>query len=454
MLLVGCLASASPAVLDRIIFGNASSEAAHAVQSVNSQTGTTASGRSFRTVSNGGVLNFTIACSRTLIAEFNGDDTEPNGEMIAVVPEYFAGKVSDCSYPAELEMCLTDRLDHACIGTMLPNRSQIMSFDLGPLAKDCSSTPLLNLSIVPQGSTRTPAMYQIFTNSSQGSASMFDPDLSLVPPGSLPAPAGPRTHGNTMPHITSQPEFLDLQVAAGTEHMRNFQAFGPDWDAAVANGSAPAIMTGAVFRGGWSRLVHSSPGNASEWEREWADGSDGSNNNWFAGLEAFAASAVGQSASGSVMTAMEQDVTRVIAGLDFLRRAQGANGGFDGTPKGLLWLGGPNRKNASGCLEGYGHRGPAEAVLLLLGNKTTAPMFVEALQGTFDDDGNSSTPNVTRRIGYEALFSGSRDFLVTSRGHAPNQDIADILGAALSNRVLQGMHSSRAWTDEQMVPYA
>lgn len=230
--------------------------------------------------------------------------------------------------------------------------------------------------------------------------------------------------------------------------MRQFQAYGPEWDAAVANGSAPAVLTGAVFRGGWAGLVRSHPGNVTAWEDEWASGSDGSNNNWFAALEAFAAAAVGQATTrtrgtASAESASDQpaahaglggasrvpgtwssqwgdDVDRVVAGLDFLRRAQGSNGGFDGRPHALLWVGGPSRQNASGCLEGYGHRGPAEAVLLVMSNSTTAAQFGSALNGTFDDDGNPATPNVTRSKGYADLFRGSRDYLLANRGHAPN----------------------------------
>ena len=216
-----CFASNGASVLDRLVFGNASSEEAHGLVSQGAQTGSSPGGRTYLAVGKGGFANFTLACAPLISVEFYGDDTLPDNEMIAVIPQHFGGKVSTCSYPPELHLCLTDRLGHECIGAMMPNRSQIVTMDLGSVA-NCSASRTMNLTIASQGSERTPGIFQIFANGSSGSAGLFDPDLSLVPAGARPPPAGPRTRGSTMPDITSQGDFLRAQVAAGTQFMREF----------------------------------------------------------------------------------------------------------------------------------------------------------------------------------------------------------------------------------------
>ena len=141
------------------------------------------------------------------------------------------------------------------------------------------------------------------------------------------------------------------------------------------------------------------------------------------------------------------------AGLDFIQVAQGANGGWDGRPHNSGWIGAPDRRNASGCLEGYGHQGVSGAYYII------KDVVEEALPATMaelldaDDTGRKTVP---RRQVWAKLLAGSRDYLQSryGRGHAPNQDLADQLAATFANVGLGKLSPDKQLPREQMLTFA
>lgn len=417
-------------VFDEVVFGNMTSEKAHNLVGEGIQRGITPDHRSYVVVNKSGILNLTMQCAPFLTVEFWGDDYLEGNEIVTVIPQIFGGEVSACSYPPELNLCLTDRNAHDCLGGVSPGRSQVVTLPTQDLG-NCSGA--MTLSLVSLGVPRTLAAFRVFAHEAQpGSGGMFDPDDTIIPQGSFPSPAPPRTNS-----AIAQVDFLKGQVTAGGEWMAAFQAWGSNWSTAVSAGLAPAGMSGAVFRGGWGGLLGK---DTTVWQSEWSTGSTSSNNNWFRALTVFARFHLREVASRRAAAHSEAVATstvwldRVIAGLDLLRRAQGANGGYDGRGGGYTFIGGPNRLNASGVLEGYGHMGISDTVHMLLEAKDAG--FSAALQGSFDDDNDPGTPNVTRLSGYVDLLRDSRDYLLSHGGHAPNQQMADRVSALTSDACL------------------
>lgn len=122
---------------------------------------------------------------------------------------------------------------------------------------------------------------------------------------------------------------------------------------------------------------------------------------------------------------------RVVAGVDFLCRAQGSNGGFasdDG------WIGGPERREASGSnLTGFGLRSVGEA-LLDIWDSIDDNVKLELIDS--DADGVADS---TRIEAWNRMLENARDYLITIEGgygHAPNQDMANSEAALKFDAVL------------------
>lgn len=134
-------------------------------------------------------------------------------------------------------------------------------------------------------------------------------------------------------------------------------------------------------------------------------------------------------------------LAREVAGVDFLVRAQGANGGFyseDG------WIGGPNRRdaNTNQHLTGFGLRSVGAGILQLYDE-------IEA-KGYFDADIDADADGVTetnRKTAWAQMLASARDYLFSldGCGHAPNQDMADIAALLRFEKILQNMNSDLSW---------
>lgn len=134
---------------------------------------------------------------------------------------------------------------------------------------------------------------------------------------------------------------------------------------------------------------------------------------------------------------------RIVKGVDFLVRAQGSNGGFYSAN---VWIGGPEREESSGNhLTGFGLRSVPQSVLLVYDDIVSGGYFDESIDS--DADG---TVDKNRKTAWAEMMSASRDFLVSldGAGHAPNQDMADIIAALRFEKTLRLMNSSYSWKSQ------
>ncbi len=138
---------------------------------------------------------------------------------------------------------------------------------------------------------------------------------------------------------------------------------------------------------------------------------------------------------------------RVAVGLDFMRRAQGKNGGFIDVHGGK-WVGGPSRGTGEGVLEGRMHRAAATAFRLTCENLKKEGLLDERV----DDDADPETPPVPRRKLLSDLFQNSLSYLIKGRGHAPNQELMNVNALAPLFRALQllGAELKEKQLQEQM----
>lgn len=126
---------------------------------------------------------------------------------------------------------------------------------------------------------------------------------------------------------------------------------------------------------------------------------------------------------------------RTIKGIDFLVRAQGKNGGFYFSK----WIGGPDRQNADGNhLTGFGLRSVAQAMITVCDDVNFSVEIDSDADGTVD---------LTRLEAWSQMASSARDYLVSldGAGHAPNQDMVNILAALRFEKALQLMNSELSW---------
>ena len=256
------------------------------------------------------------------------------------------------------------------------------------------------------------------------------------PPQPKPRPRRPRG-ASPLEHVRQQADATIAELMA-------WQKFGPAWDKAVAAGDVPRVMTGCIPpRGAESR----------KWSgREWRDqvaGRCGRDN--LRTMNALAALARAHHSPWSRFHRNDDLIGRVVAGLDYWCRAQGHNGGFVDIWR-HQWVGGPERRRAGGCLEGFGIQGIAQAFLL-------AHREIErtgALDREIDNDDDPNTPALSRRTAYGQLFRKARDYLVSpgGRGHAPNQDLANIIAAWLANDCVDILEPGRAWPHRLALGYA
>jgi hypothetical protein len=131
---------------------------------------------------------------------------------------------------------------------------------------------------------------------------------------------------------------------------------------------------------------------------------------------------------------------RIAVGLDYARRAQGSNGAYVDVWS-WKWVGGPNRRRGAGSLEGDAHEALALA-FLDVHDDLKAEGYLDRL---IDADADPATPpRTTRRQAYIDLFSGSVSYLIDRYGHAPNQDLINVLGFYPGVRALRTLAPKRA----------
>ena len=223
--------------------------------------------------------------------------------------------------------------------------------------------------------------------------------------------------------------------------MMKWQLYGPAWEAAVAKGKIPAVVLGAVAPGARPEQVRT----ADQWkDAAIAPTTEGNG----VDLNVLAIFAQAYQSPWSRHYHDPEMLDRVVKGLDFYGAAQGENGSFFNK----TWVGGPHRKPAAGiALEGFGTQGLGRAFLLVrreLENK-------KQLEDMFDGDGEPAAPAVRRRDAWTAMFARHRDYLATpgGRGHAANQDMAQITAMWLANEAVRALAPDDAWPREKAQRY-
>ena len=132
-------------------------------------------------------------------------------------------------------------------------------------------------------------------------------------------------------------------------------------------------------------------------------------------------------------------VDRCVSWLDFMVRAQAANGGFnDSTNK--KWCGAPNRGTSDNAINS-GERVMGEVFLQL--HEEMEEMGY--LDGLIDDDLNPDTPMITRAKAYENMFVGIDYYMFewVSRRTAINQDLFNIIPGTLANQALEILNPTK-----------
>lgn len=258
----------------------------------------------------------------------------------------------------------------------------------------------------------------------------FKPDVGERQ-GSLPdfnAPF-PSLNGQT------QIEHLHTQLDLAVDRFLTWQYYGEEWDNWVANGWAPEIMSGALNIHG----AKDSTWTLEEYKATWSARQN-------AHVRAQMPIETMALAFHKPWSKHYQDSTlidRVVKALDFLRVAQGSDGGYIELEnvQGGRWVGAPNRTDGVGSLMGFGMKGAPAAFLAM-----QEEIMTESFMNEDIDEGDSIT---TRRQAYINLFSGFRDYLTlpSSRGHASNQDIVNITAAYLADQCLLLLDSSQCWPE-------
>lgn len=400
-------------VLDQVVLGDTSSEAAHSVSSAQTSSEIGALGHTMRRIGSDGAIIFTLACDpdhqNYLTVKLWGGDTLSGTQYLFLYdPINKIGNYQD------------DWPEVVIWGSQAPFPGRfVYSTYLIPMNLTSGKT-----SVTLKLADAQLAIYRVYSHKEP----FFDPGDEIQ--GSSPGPAPLRPPGSR-----SQYDQLVYQANSGIAELLTWQKYGPAWNALVAAGTAPAIITGAVTFNG-------SGGNPSwtvqQWKEDIYTRFTNSNLVCLQALEAYAIAYVSPWSNYYINTDM---ISRIVRGLDFFRMAQGANGAF-GNPWGQKWIGGPNRANGAHCLEGFGVHALPDAFLLIHDqiNESTYNELV-------DEDDNPDTPWVTRKASYANLFKGIINHMLVERGHAPNQDRAQVHAMYQSNRCLKILLPSDAWSE-------
>eukprot|EP01051_Picozoa_sp_SAG22_P003264 SAG22_NODE_156_length_16999_cov_8.168047_7_plen_796_part_00 len=324
-------------------------------------------------------------------------------------------------------------LDEGGTCDLLPLRWVYLSTALPTTWTAGRQTVTLRLRAVAGPSRPVFALYTTAGDTFVPPAAEQQATIPAVPPP-MPPPPG---------KLAPPRDIIVEQLSQAVEVAKDFQCWGPEWEAQVAAGKAPAIMTGAYTRTRpWGATTQ-------EWKDKVICSTLGSNNNYLRLSQLFAVAY-----NSPQLPAAHRNpelIQRIAAALDFYRIAQGSDGAYDDRNHGNCWVGAPSRKRGTGCLEGYGHQG-FSAAFVIAHEPLSDPAILEQ---TFDEDDNRSTPNVTRREGWGRLFNLSRAYMTGTpnnwgRGHAPNQDFADQLAAVYANTALSILNRSLGWSEATM----
>lgn len=221
-------------------------------------------------------------------------------------------------------------------------------------------------------------------------------------------------------------------VKSAVQTFKSWQIYGRD--------NYPAYMEGMVTRGtSWRNKKQSD----TDWKNAYYKSPGGMLQQNMTPLNMFELFAKAYENSESLGYTAEEKaelLDRIVAGADFLTRAQGSNGGFFGTNG---WIGGPERKAASGNnLTGFGLRSVARALVSVYSD-----IEREGYLGKYIDSDGDGEADTSRRVAWRNMALSARDYLTSLEGcgHAPNQDMADIIAALYFDK-FTALSGGTAWS--------
>jgi hypothetical protein len=431
-----CLAPA-PAGADELKFGDAAPETAHRLVADKTALDTGGQGERCRRIEPGGALVFDLECDpeaqNYLTVKFWGSDGD-----VATLFLWVGGKRLGAYGEAWPELDLSQG------GPAFPGRFYYATYTIPRLATAGKRTVTLKVAAVgslapyaaspsdrekPQ--TRpTRGIYRAYS----GADPFFTPGSAETQGQAPPASFRPKPAG--FPDVGQLRKDVDDAIA----RLMRWQLYGPAWEAAVAERRAPGIVRGAIARGASPSRAMSDP--------EWRDFVANPTTQNGLPLSALAIFAKAYQSPWSRHHHSAEILDRVVKGLDFYAALQGSNGAFCNK----TWVGGPRRRPAAGsCLEGFGTQALGQAVLLLQ-NELAAGKLLEQ---PIDADGDPSTPALPRREAWAEMLRRHRDFLASKegRGHAANQDLAQMNALWSANEVARVLAPPQAWPREKALEY-
>jgi len=245
-LLLTALAALPARAADAVKFGDAASEAAHAVAADNSPSGEGGLGEPCRRIGPGGGLTFDLSCDpdrqNYLTVKFWGSDAE-----VATIFLSHAGKRVGRYGDAWPE------LDLGMGGPAFPGRFYYATYEIPKEMTAGASKVRLSLVAVgalspyesdpakrekpPEGPTR--GVYRAYSDTDP----FFRPGRDEIQ--GKEAAEKPRPTPDAPPDLKALRRGLDAEVGGAMK----WQLYGPAWEAAVERGKVPAVVLGAVAPG-------------------------------------------------------------------------------------------------------------------------------------------------------------------------------------------------------------
>jgi len=255
-----------------------------------------------------------------------------------------------------------------------------------------------------------------------------------VPAGETQGTAPTPLTQSTPPSVSSTISTLQSSCVSAIGTVAGWQVYGSSWSGinSTSSGGASFSPIGAIYKGAST----SSPPTLDQIAVQVSSG-----NAVNLRIPSYLAKAYVTSWSGHYHDATYLD--RVVKALDFCCLMQGSNGGmsvYNGT--GTVWVGAPNRTAGGSPLEGYGTQGLGLAFDLIYAeaqkDSTTNTLLQSYLSATISDGVNT----LTRQQAWANLFNGNVQFLLNNRGHATNQDLAQITAMWLENQAAVSLGST------------
>ena len=219
------------------------------------------------------------------------------------------------------------------------------------------------------------------------------------------------------------------------EYIMSLQRYAPDWREKVESGEWPGPLVGGFAVRMKDTLEKSKNATAAHYVKRDNCGP----------LKGSVILAKAYTMSGGKYEGDPEVLDRVAAALDYMRRAQGANGGYVDV-HGNNWVGGPSRGQGEGVLEGRLHKASAKAFMLVHEDLIEEGLLSKRI----DDDADPDTPPIPRRRAYQDLFHNSLSYLLHQRGHAPNQELMNVRALAPLHRALQMLDGYSALGAEEL----